>query len=312
MAFDHIQELEKLKRELVNLHATNRELRNENSQLHDECVQFYSECSQLRFENDDLRAENTQLKASTRRAEIENRVLKSRDLHFDPLFDPIRHLPAELQQMIQVEALKLGRPTSSEDLSPFITFNAPYFPNKIQMPLHLRPRYFKTFLRSNTVDVEALVTNRQVIREYSRNAAHTGTLRDCIRSLRLNLYVEDLFRPECHLVTSKISMLKRCTQVEHLEVCFVLFLENVMGIFQSPAQFHDSEYLEIIKTLRKLGKVELQITAGAEKRWRYLPATFAEDGDQWLDKIEVFLKAAALESSPTCKVVRHVTPWTET
>ena len=226
--------------------------------------------------------------------------MKRPALH-DPLVDPIRRLPQELQDMVQAEALHLDHPVKLSDIQPFLESQRPPAAG-IDLPFELRPRYLKAFLHSNTVDVDSLWYSRHASREYGLATGHTVTMKDSIRSLHLNVVSSDLFS-SFRMEKKALSIMKRCTKTEHLELSFTVRPVDYMFWHSRPSEPEEDQYFNAITALPKLKTIN--ITTDADQHdWGM--RGLLDPTRAWFDVILARWKKAIMQSCPVCKITEDL------
>ena len=145
------------------------------------------EIMRLRAQDEKLRSENTHLRTVLKEVQVTNTVLKQRPAQLDILSMSYLPLPAELRDMVRLEALTMKVPVAAGHLEAFLQQESISVANDIRQPGPLRMRHFKAFLQINTINLHALKTVAPRIVELDQDSKNGRSLSNCVRSLRIHI-----------------------------------------------------------------------------------------------------------------------------
>lgn len=247
-----------------------------------------------------MHADN-ELHEKLRILETEIAVLKHRPALFDPLRDPINRLPAELQSIIQTEAIRCDKTISTEDLRALLMLAPPPLPNNIQVPLELRPQYVKAFLQTNVVGVESLKVSKNQIAKYE---VLTGiNVWASVRALHLTIYPPLLQQGQVpsfvEVIEEEQAVIKQCMNTQHFALTFIY---NPFHCGQGDVDLlRSSGYQEALQALSKLKRMHVGLIKDDCGLGPYTE-DINEGANQWGRAMVKKIREAIVQTAPDCQI----------
>ena len=249
------------------------ELRSAYSELETKDMQIRATDSKLKAKNTQRPAANSKLK----KVAIENKILRQRPVIFDPILSPVARLPAELQCMVQAQALKVDRPINEQLLDSFLLTTPPTF-NGIKLPYEARPNHLKTLLRANTVTLTALAVYQKRLSQTMKKCGASFEKDVVSVHWMLDTKIPTGRKKTAHAQRCKRErvILKQCTGIKHLIVELDVDSSTV-GTRNAKETLKASGYEDLLliprnlKTLRIVANKEGQLNGpdqiGYVQRW---------------------------------------------
>ena len=288
------------KRDKLQRRLRNGFLRNRNEVLRCKVKQLQRKLDQTRRAHTQGQA-NEELHEKLRVLEKEVAVLKCRPALFDPLRDPVHRLPAELQSIIQTEAVRCDKTLSNEDVRALLMLEPPPFPNNIQVPIELRPQYVKLLLQTNVVEVDSLRWRENAIAKYE---AMTGiNVWTSIRSLHLELYGSFLRHGNIETCAEYIgeqqAIVKKCANTQH----FALVLK-IDPWYCEPGDndlLKSSGYQEALQAMTELKTMHIKLSK-KDQSTRVFSEAEIELANNWGRDMVKKIREAIMQVAPDCQI----------
>ena len=280
-------------------------LRSENNQLRSEVARLESEDKLLRASN--IRPSLREQIIYISRLEAENRVLKNRPPMIDPLLDPVRQLPPELQAMVRTNAFRIA---DGFDLDAFFSASYSFIGDDISMALKQRPRWFTAFLRANTIDLKCLASRSLQIEEFATSIGCALDVWHSLKALRIGLMLLDLISDASLMFPAPVSTdelqkaLKQCTSTVNLTLDFsadaldlYIYGEDLFSMSDEDI-LADSGWSDALRALRSLQGVVLRVDLNPDPEFVLYQPT-------WRNRLRSLTAEVAqifMEGNPSCQI----------
>ena len=289
----------------LQLRLRNGFLRNRNQVLH-------CKVKRLQRKLDEAHLDTEKLEKEKKLHLSQVAVLHRRPPQFDPLSIPIMRLPVELRSIIQSEALHLNSPARVKDLKALLLMASPPLARKLEVPLQFRPQYVQTFLRTNAVDVDDLVSMEFSISRYERETGVNFWMN--VRSLHLQLFSWQVQsanlrsrRARKARRTARQAIFQRCSNIKHLTIDLKIQLDSIQDVAQGTLKA--SGYQSTLETLCKLKTLHI---AKTECDWEFdavpMSASNVRLAKAACKSLVSAMKKAVLHTNPGCHVTEGPDP----
>lgn len=215
MAAQKTQDFKELQDGIDRMHAINASRSADHANVLNELLTSKLEVEALQKEVEGLKRES-------RRTRNELVIFKQRPLQIDPLDQPLRRLPLELQEMIQCEVLRLDHVARPQDFRVFFGL-APTVAENVHLPVLLRLRYFPIFLKCNAIDAKAFSDVDFYYREMRGPFRRDFELGKCIRVLQMEVDATFIYNTYLYATSVDVSSeLKKCPNLQRVIISLVL------------------------------------------------------------------------------------------